>query len=261
MIPKIEGELISKALQVAELNKSAVRSVIDNDLDKLFSFLKEIGALKRWIKTTLIDHPVATIHDKKAQEILRKISSGEEMPADRMIKHMEEWTGQNLSYDGVFDGMDEKEIWDMGSEQFYSWFSHSEYIEGLFNISALILGVSVPSQLEKYVDQARTCYAFQQYLAVYSLSRTILETAIRDIGQRKGRLPRDKGNVSHLELRDFNHMKNKIVPRFIKGEVDNIYAVTSGLIHGGKTVNKDEAKDVFKRSLDVIQKLYDHYRL
>ena len=53
-------------------------------------------------------------------------------------------------------------------------------------------------------------------------------------------------------------MKNKVVPKILKTEVEKIYDRTSGLIHGRKTVEENDAYDMLKRTLEIIQKLYDY---
>ena len=166
--------------------------------------------------------------------------------------------GDKFHIDGI-DGLDFDEQSNLGSNLFYSWISDYEYMEGLFKIGSLLIGTSIPNILERYVDQARKCYALQQYLSVYALCRTILEISVRDIGQRKGRLPRDKVKVKHTELRKLHYMKNKVVPKFLKGDAGRIYDRTSGLIHGRKTIGKEDAYDMFKRTLELVQKLYDYY--
>lgn len=110
------------------------------------------------------------INDKFAKEILHKISQGEALPAERAFQGsvLEEY---------FVDELHENEIEQLGSDLFYSWFSHYEYIEGLYNIGSLILSIGkIPENLVHFIHEARNCYAFQQYSAVYSLCRTILDT-------------------------------------------------------------------------------------
>lgn len=155
---------------------------------------------------------------------------------------------------------DDEEIEAIGWDIFRSWFSYYEYVKGMLKISSLLLGTSIGSkELESYVNEARKCYSFQQYVSVYSLCRTILESSVRNIGQRKKKLPKDKGNVKRWEIRNWNHMKNKVVPKALKGEAEKIYDRTSGLIHGRSTICKDDAYNMFKRTIDIVQNLYDYY--
>ena len=135
------------------------------------------------------------------------------------------------------------------------------FVEHLYEIGSLVLGISIPEKLDKYVREARISYASKNYLAVYAMCRTILETSIRDIGQRKQRLPKDDGKVKRWELRNFNHMKNKVVPKALREDVAIVYDITSGLIHGSASVKREGARQMFKRTLTIIQELYDHYHL
>ncbi|MFC1556954.1 hypothetical protein ACFL6I_19655 [candidate division KSB1 bacterium] len=80
------------------------------------------------------------------------------------------------------DELAESEIEQLGLDLFYSWFSHYEYIEGFCSIGTLILEKGkIPDYLAHFLDEARICYAFQQYSAVYSLCRTILEITVRNV--------------------------------------------------------------------------------
>ena len=51
---------------------------------------------------------------------------------------------------------------------------------------------------------------------------------------------------------------NKSTRGSLRDRVKSIYSDTSVLLHGRKTVKKDDAKKMFKNSLRTVQELYDN---
>jgi hypothetical protein len=255
LTPDIEGKLTQKSLRIQELDKSVTKAIIDGDVDRLGDILNEFLKLKKEVKETIADLPISTINNHLAVEILRKISLNFEFQCDKYIKKL--WQMEGIIYDHANPFSDDEVDW-IGQDIFYSWISHYDYVRGLVKINSLFLSISVSEHLEGYVGEARKCYALGQYLSVYALCRTILETSVRDIGQRKGLLPKNKGKVKNSVLRNWSEMKSRVVPSFLKEEASKIYDRTSGLIHGRKTVDEKNAYNMFKRTLEFIQRLYDY---
>ena len=210
--------------------------------------------LKKNIKKEMIECPIAKIHNNIAQDVLRKISQSVEFQTEKIIKGIENQTGVSFEFDKLdFDEADNDEMRDL----FYSWFSHYEYLQGLYEIGSLVVSYSVPDTLKSYVSEARYCYAFQQYNAVYGLCRIILEIAIRHRCERIGIIRRNEKIV------DFDsHRPSKLINKATKGSlrerVKEIYSNTSSLLHGKKTVNAADAKKMFKDTLSTVQNLYDN---
>ena len=103
----------------------------------------------------------------------------------------------------------------------------------------------------------RYCYAFAQYLAVYSLCRTILETSIRDICIRKRIIQPNKDKViDYSKYRIFEDMIYKVSSGNLKNELVGIYKDTSFLIHGHKTIDNKKAREMFKRTIKAVENLY-----
>ncbi|OGW50488.1 MAG: hypothetical protein A2Z50_01330 [Nitrospirae bacterium RBG_19FT_COMBO_42_15] len=262
MDKEFEHTLTQMALRLDEVNRLVIKSMSitegkdDEDFKKL---LCEFMVLKKNIKLNLMDTctSVVEITDKKAQGIIRKISSKWVFEVDKIIRSLEVHTGKELN----IDELGEKEIDDLGSDLFYSWFSHYEYVKGLYEIGSLIVGISVPSALKEFVSEARTCFAFQQYNAVYSLCRTILEVGIRDICKRKGIIKTNKDNVINIEEYQDNisQLINKISTGALRKKIKHIYYhKTSFLIHGHKTTTSKEAKEMLQETLEIVQNVYSY---
>ena len=153
------------------------------------------------------------------------------------------------------EALDDSEIEQLGSDLFYSWYSHYEYIETLYDIGSLIVSITIPEALKTYVSEARSCFAFQQYNAVYGLCRTILESAIRHSCERKGYLKRG-GNVVDIESYKPAELINKAAKGDLRDRVKDIYSKTSTLLHGRKTIKSEDAKKMFRDTLKAVQDLY-----
>ncbi len=190
----IEAQLTQDAIKLDRINREVVKAVIEWNPDNIGKSLKEYVDTKVKIKTALIDYPVAKIHDHLAKNVLIKIGQGESFQADNIIKMLESQSQEKVS----LEALDDSEVEQLGLDLFYSWYSHYEYIEALYDIGSLIVSITIPETLRTYVSEARSCYAFQQYNAVYGLCRTILESAIRHTCERKGFIKK-RGNVVDIE--------------------------------------------------------------
>jgi len=93
LTPKIEVELIQKALRIQNLDKSATKAVIDHDIENLFIVLKEFLTIKKEIKEVILDIPTSTINNQQALAILRKVSSEYEFQCDKYLKTISQAEG------------------------------------------------------------------------------------------------------------------------------------------------------------------------
>jgi hypothetical protein len=251
MNSEIEAQVTKDSIKLDKLNREVVKAVIEWNPDDFGKSLKEYVDTKIKIKTALIDYPVAKIHDDLAKDVLIKISQGQSFQADNIIKMLESKSQEGVS----LEALDESEIEQFGSDLFYSWFSHYEYIEALYDIGSLIVSITIPETLRKYVSEARSCYAFQQYNAVYGLCRTILEAAIRHACERKGFIEK-RGNVVDIEYYKPAELINKAAKGDLRQRLKDIYCKTSTLLHGRKIITSEDAKQMFRDTLKAVQDLY-----
>ncbi|MCK5739276.1 hypothetical protein KAH55_08845, partial [bacterium] len=138
----------------------------------------------------------------------------------------------------------------------YPWFGPTEYIERLIEIGILILDIDIPTELNFILQETRQCYAFEQHIAVYSLCRTFLESAMRDIGLKTGdikpnRKPRSgKKLINLISKNDTN----------LKMEIEDLYGRLSDIAHGAQLSDLNGAKKTFRKTTLVVQKLYEKNR-
>lgn len=255
------NSIIQKALRLKELDKLIIKAIAIWDLDQFSEYVVEFNDAKKHIRSYGLEHPLLNlqeIEDQDARLIIEKIMSGEPLSVEKAM------SGSTIE-EFLKGELDENEIENLGSDLFYSWFSHYEYIEGLYEIGTLTLSCGkVPDNLSKYVDEARHCYVFQQYNAVFSLCRTILEVCIKDLAIAYKILPKDSHNVKYMKSRmpDLFDLINQLCDQFapfkqIKNRLHKIRLQSNFIIHGNRLVKKEEAKDTLKETLLVVHQLYD----
>lgn len=239
-------------LTLAALDRRVIRAIIETDWEDLKAALTEYQALRRGIRTRLLDQPVVSIGDADAVALVQKITTGEGLPTDKVIKHLHSDSDSGEPPEEF--GEDELEA--LGSDLFYSWFSHYEYISGLADLRPLVVTGSVGESVSRLVRQVKDCYAFQQYDAAYSLCRTVIEASIRDICVRRQLFPDLGENVILFEKFNWSQLRDKVSSGLLRQQLSSLYADLSVALHGRKRVSKDEARRAFEDTLQIIEQLY-----
>ena len=255
-MPISSNSLQKDALEMRRLNRLMVKAVAKSDLSSLQKILSEYVETKKRIKTQLLEIPTPKIHDRQALRILQRLSEGENLPADNIVTSLEGMAGVQ----GSLTALDEEEIESLGSDLFYSWFSHYEYIEGLYEMGSLVVSISIPDHLSKFVNEAKNSYAFQQYNAVYSLCRTILESCVRDICVRRRFSTQRQGNLIPIEEYWWRDLKEAVAKGSLRRQLGDLYSELSFLIHGRKIVSGDAAKTAFESTLKTVHALYVYHK-
>lgn len=240
-------------LELAALDRRVIQTVMESDWDGLKAALTEYEALRRRIRTQLLEQPVVSVGDADAAALLQKITTkGDDLPTDKLIKHLQALSdsGENIEEFG-YDELEE-----LGSDLFYSWFSHHEYILGLAELRPLVVSNSVGEVVSTLVRQIKDCYAFQQYDAACVLCRTLIEASIRDICIRRRLFPDVGENVTLFEKFSWGHLRDKVSSGPIREKLTSLYSDLSAVLHGRKYVSKDEVRRAFQDTLQVIEHLY-----
>lgn len=230
-------------LALDELTWIVNRAIIERNLEDLKSTLTEYELLLKSIRICLLDKSVASIEDPQAIEILRKITTG------------------NGLRNQLQDEFSEEELDKLGSDLFYSWFSHIEYIIGLAELRPLVVHSSVSVCVSRLVRQVKDCYVFQQYEAAYSLCRTVIEASIRDICVRCRLFPSLDENIILFEKVYWGDLRDKVSSGSLRDQLSLIYSELSKVLHSRKIVSKDEALHAFEDTLNVVEELYKAHGL
>lgn len=249
-------DLIKSALRLNEINRCIVKAVTEGSNQELFNLLEEFRYLNKSIRMDLMDTPVLKIENAEAQVIVNQIFSEHPFEADKILAHLENVLGEKLR----FNELERKETDELQPDLFHSWCNAHEYIQGLYEIGALVLDVAVPKILTGFVSEARSCYALRKYIAVRSLCRTIMEIAIRDIGRKEGPIKEEPCNVVLFEKYqkdNFFHQIGQISSQNLQRKIKNIYyKKTCFPIHRPETVTRQEAKELFRETMTAVQELY-----
>jgi hypothetical protein len=244
-----QEQLAEYAKKLKEYNRQAIEAFLKWDIEALAIIVSDYTSLKKSIRISDIDFHIINIADKEVKHIYERLYSGK-LEIDQIIKP--------IDTEEPIEGLNDDEIENL-SDLLYNKFSHYEYVRNLYEINFLILRTRVPRNLENYVAEARYCYAYEQYNAVYSLSRTILEISIKHIYAHKHNkslkdIAEERKPISHL----INDLCNNLTE--LNKKIRAIYYdETSDLIHWGRVVGRLEAKEMFHDTLDVVQKLFSKY--
>ncbi len=253
-------EIAQNALRLKELNKLIIKAIANSDINQFIELVAEFNHLKKQIRSFAFEHPIVNLNEIKfteARKIVQTILSGERFPVENAL------TGSSI--DEFLKGeLEEYEIEQLGSQLLYSWFSHYENIRDLYEIGALTLSCGkIPENLSTFVNEARHCFTFQQFNAVFALSRTILELCVKDIATRNNLISSDHPNVRQIAARipDLYNLINLLCDSFaeynkLRRDLHRVRIKTNSIVHGTRLVNKEEAKVALRDTLQVVHNLY-----
>ena len=226
----------------------------DKFLTEFINLIDKYAKLRRELKAVAVAKSVIEINDKDLSIILNKVMSNKYVfDADKSANLIEHHTKVD------FDKLSYEEKDELGSDHISSWICPTEMVESLYKTKYLVVGISIPEDLHRLVDEARKCLAFQQYNAVYSLCRTIIETTMYDVCIKMGKISKPKQDSREFY---FEYPPRKIRDWSARGDLRNkiigLYHDISSLIHGFKTISKDEAIESLQDTIEIVQKLYKY---
>jgi hypothetical protein len=245
------------ALEVLSLKKAASEALAQGDTDAFMLASSMEIQKQRQLRLEVTTHNFIEVESKAAKDLLRKIRSEvseEEQAMAEILKQIEDEGTSGLLIEDAGD------IDDLTGKLLYSWFSDREYVLGLFRSGAVVIRCRVPYELKNLVEEARQCFAFQQHNAVISLCRTILESAVTDIGVRTGLIPK-----SALTRRDFYKQYppweriDAVSREPLRTQMHNFYDVASAVIHGRTSAGIVSALEALKSTLTMVETLYSQH--
>jgi hypothetical protein len=151
--------------RAAVKNAIVVRPVTEATMETLAQRVEEQLRLSAQLRELLVLESAVKVSDPRALAVLKEVHPKPEEET-------------------------EKDLWAFGDQ----WFGYRDlpgYVRRLMEARPLILPVDIPGDLHVFVHEARDCYASEHYNAVYSLTRTFLETAVTDICLRLGLVPKN----------------------------------------------------------------------
>lgn len=244
-------ELVNDASELIVLDRQIVRSVVESDFDKLWDLILDFRTKKIRIKKNLGDLGIVEGINEKTKDILDRVQR--KFPTDNLIEQIDAGSEESVSFYELSDD----EAQDIGSDLFYSWISHYEYVRDMFKVNTLILRTKIPAGLRKYILEARNCFAFKQFNAVISMCRTIIEAAAKDLCEKKGFFKPHGDNVIEINPEVFNQLIRAVSKGRLKRRAVRIYyREACPVVHGDRSVNSDEALRILRDTTEVVQELY-----
>jgi hypothetical protein len=255
---KNEGSSIQNdLLALAEADRRIIKAVVETDWEGVKAALPTYQALRKKIRTRLLDEVVTSIDEADAVAILRKITTGEGLQTDEVLNHLSSASLQGQPP----EEFSEDELRTLGLDLFYSWFSHYEYVTGLAELRPLVVRGSVAESVSRLVRQVKNCYAFQQFDAAYNLCRTVIEASIRDICVQCQLFPDLGENVILYEKFNWSQLRDKVSSGLLREQLSSLYRDLSAALHARKSVSKDEVLRAFESTLQIVEELYAAHRL
>ena len=230
---------------------------MEGEIESLVATIGAYIELRTKLKKLLLDKPVVKMTNGDAVEILRKIGSGGGLTSDKIIDRLALHSGKDLSV----DEFDDAELEELGSELFYSWYNHSEYVKALGELRPLVLRCTPSEGVARLLWTVKQCYAFQQYDAAYGLCRTLLEASIRDICARRGLFSGLGENAVLDEQISWGELRDKVSSGKLKEKLHRLYKRLCEVLHARRVVTAGEAHSAFKDTLEVIEQLYEEHYL
>lgn len=253
---KAINELVQQASRLIETDKKVVRCVVEGDFDKLPTLISEFRNIKIKVKKHFSELTVVESADDKIRDILSRVQR--EFPTDNIINNLEKNFGDDISFFEL--SWDEAE--EIGSDLLYSWISHYEFVRDIFKVNTLILRTTIPDALYKYINEARSCFAFQQYNATISLCRTILEAAAKNICEEKGFFEPHGEKVIEINPEIFNQLIKAISSGKLKKRAVRLYYRDAcPVVHGDKSITSIEAITILQNTTEIVQQLYSSNKM
>ena len=247
------------ALRLIELGRQVDRAIKDLRKDNFNEFVRALAGyvtLRASLQRRMLDEDVDSSEDSRARDVLHKIATGEGLEADRFVKAFGEITDNpDLA---AFGELDDAKMEELGSDLFYSWYSHYEYVEALGELRPLIPGCDVSPTVKRLVGEARQCYAFQQYDATSTMCRVLLEAGTRDICEQLGLIRRSSKSYKD----DWSRLLGKVtfelgIEEALKKKLKRLYGDLCTVAHAERqATTRTRAHTEFLATLSALEELY-----
>jgi len=223
------------------------------DFQNLFKLSAEFVSLKREFRKDISLSTTITLPDDSERKFLNKLVDNKDFLGNIILKTIYEINKE----ENDLDKYDISELDEISEDLFSSYVQSYEYAEALIKIGVLISPIAIPFSVQNFVDEARQCYAFYRHNAVYSLCRTIIEAAMRDIGVKIGKIDQSVSDHDFYKEYPPRKLMNATSYGALKVKLHSIYSELSSLIHGYNTIDSKTARKTLKATLQLVQELYE----
>ncbi|WP_457651136.1 hypothetical protein [Rhodocaloribacter sp.] len=284
-------ELVEKARRLLELEKPIIEALIDcftlgiepsngeqeSEVQQAFEradeLINEYGDIKRELKISLLEEHVILLPGEEYDDVRPVLRAIQEEECLRIEEVISKIAGKKVD----LSNLSFYDAWDLADEWFHPWFSAAEYVRGLIEAGMLVIDAErLPSVFFSFFEELRKCYAFQQYLSVQVLCRTVLEIAVRDLYERyelhdpySDNRKFVESNIKHTNsnftIRDFAPdlyqmivMLTLLKPfRALKDDLHELRRNANAVIHAVDSPSKLTPREMMDKTMKTILALYD----
>lgn len=134
----------------------------------------------------------------------------------------------------------------------------ADYTERMLSLPVTFTKERLPEMLAELMEEARRCFAFQNYTASIALCRTMLERTVTDLGVELGKIPPPTdadifGKYPPYERFDIVLGKHSTIRRRIR----KLYRYASQVIHGSEAADEEDARKAVGSSLKLVAEILD----
>jgi len=220
------------------------------DKDPFFGFIKESNFLL--VEDKIKYERKMTRLEKKLDELLYKLNRIEIRETLKGLEHVKDLTALrkgSFQLDEVWDELGEKII-DYHIKE--GLVDRDIFIENYYRLEPpyVKIGTEIPKGIKKICEESRWCYVYEQYNATIVLSRSIIETILKDkLGRNKIRNLNAKQIIDHAAYKE-------IISENVSGEAHNIRKQANEILHKAKVATRQEAKSALDYILIFLQEIY-----
>lgn len=246
--------LENDALRLEELDREIDQFCREGKIEEEFRHaLAEYVELRKSLWHSLLDKEALPIEDAKAGEVLRKISSGEGLKADNVVRVLGKFVGDSGL--AAFGELDDAAIEARAELDF--WNLPYEYARGLGESRPLISRCDASPTVKRLVGETRRCYALQQYDAATTMCRVLLEAAVRDICERLELIPRSSKSGKD----NWGCLLGKVTraEEPLKKKLKRLYGDLCKVVHAQEEATSQGALSAFCETLLALEELYERH--
>ena len=273
-------QLKHKIDRLEELFSKVIEEIFSDDSDSTPS-IDAYKDLKKDILLSLFENPIHIMDSKYFYDVrknLQKLTLNGD-PFLPEIENVDEKKAEGIAMiKKLLDvELTSEEYKKYGEEHFYSYFSGEEYAENLIKSQLLILRAGkVPKELGHFANEIRSCYAFQNYTAAFTLCRTLLEISVVNIYDlnklnlydTKFAEPtieyfnsKNRGSTIENYVPDlFDRIKILAkLPKFekLESQLHDVRILGNSIVHGNRIATWKSSTKMIQKTFNLVHNLYE----
>lgn len=238
----------------------------------LYGFIDEHTTLKTEIYETSVKNSSIVVSKKLSPEkfaVLRKIQNGQPVGIEQTLGKdlLKAFSAHKPDIDDIWFNMAETDEEVSAAHELDFPVNPLKFLADTLEIGSLVLREGDgTSALHSIVDEARNCFAFGQYRAVYALSRAALEFTCRGLCERLGMIDGIDDKVTELwpygpDDINFEKMIRAVCTddrlSSTQHRLHDVRIQCNKVIHVRTDISRDDAKSILRQTLGAIHQIFD----